>query len=276
MNKTKLIITLLGIALLMGIINIYYSAGEIAPAGTKVSKKRPIRKDKRISQKKNSKKQKSSEHKHVHEKQSRLEIFESRSIFPKTILGEKLGSWFDTLDSTDPGASDLAEKFLAELKEMPEAASKELANSYQELPREQFLARYKLAYMLEGLETDFAANALNSIATEKIPEDLPKFTGHGSIDHIAREIMIKSRAIGGLGKLALNGNSDARETIFQVINLSSDITIKRDAIHAYLSSSKEIEQDTKNLKSLLPEKEHHLISLESDKVEDQEIKEEIK
>ena len=209
-----------------------------------------------------------SEGDHVHSETHDMELFalSGDRIFYDTPLGNKLSKIFDSLDAMDAESEWVIAQFMEQLKETPEESLAALTQAYGNLQEEQFLARYKIMYMVEHLSVAESLPFLQGIAKTSIPNNLPDYEGHGSTDYRKREVMIKMRAISGLKKLAEQGGSQPRDTLLDLIVQEEDITIKRDTIHAYLATSVDLQKDTAYITALLPQEQYALLNLNYDDV----------
>lgn len=207
---------------------------------------------------------------HAHDHNIPLHIEEDNpAVFSDSPTGKKLQAIYFQIDSGNPEDDKHLKVEFEKLRKNKQAAQ-ELVNAYKNLNQDQFLSRYKLLYMAEQFANKELLPFLEEIATSPIPKDLPTFTGDGGIDHYGNEQMIKMRAIGGLATLASEGDQSSRDMLHQIILETSDPTLKQDAIHAYLSSSSDLEKDEKQLKLQLSPEEQGQVTLELTDVENVE------
>jgi hypothetical protein len=187
--------------------------------------------------------------------------------FSEGPVGAKLSSLYGSVDSGSPEDDIKAEQLFEELRGNAAEAVAEIARAYRELDNSQFIGRYKLTYIAENLKVKEARTFLEGVATSAVPAEIPAYQGDGSVDYYEKEIMVKVRAVGGLTKLAEEGDAAARSAVYQLISQTADITLKKDAIYGFLKSSEDVERDIQLLQSELPPAQHKWLSLQEDRIE---------
>jgi hypothetical protein len=190
------------------------------------------------------------------EPHSEIELFDNSSA------GKQLKAYLGMLDQLDPKLQ--SEENTADMLAHPDEYFDKLLEAYDKLDWVDFLSRYKIVYMMEHLKFPDAIPFLSGLAASPLPEESAPYQGDGSINEAHYEIMIRLRAVGGLYQLAQKGNTDARQSLLDVITHASELTIKNDAVWAYLATSKELTNDQEHLKTLLPQHEHNIITVKLD------------
>jgi hypothetical protein len=207
-------------------------------------------------------------HDHAEHNTDSVESFDETDIFDDSVAGVQLQEHFDLLENTEPGSQQRQDDSLEKMREKPEVFVAKLAETYDEIERLNFLARYKVVYMMENLKTAHAIPFLSELASSEQAEETAEYKGDGNIDETHRENLIRMRAVGGLYALAQEGDAGARNSLFDAILNTKDLTVKIDAIKSYLSTSKDLFADTENLKTLLPEDDHQFFNLKVSSLEE--------
>lgn len=207
-------------------------------------------------------------HNHIEDDIDSVETYDEMEIFDNSSAGIHLKEHFDLLENTEPGSQEKQDESLEKMRETPEAYIAKLAEAYDEVDRLNFLARYKVVYMMENIKSPYAIPILSEIANSEFPEETVTFKGDGHIDEAHHESLIRMRAIGGLYTLANEDGNGARNSLFEAIFNAKDRTVKNDAIWSYLSTSKDLEADKEYLKTVLPDEDHQFVTLKLSDIED--------
>lgn len=208
------------------------------------------------------------DHNHIEYDMDSIETFDEMEIFDNSSAGIHLKEHFDLLENTEPGSQEKQDESFKKMRETPEVYVTKLAEAYDEVDRRNFLARYKVVYMMENLKSAHAIPFLSELANSEFPEVTAPYKGDGHIDEAHHESLIRMRAVGGLYTLANEGDKDARNSLFEAILSAKDRTVKNDAIWAYLSTSKDLEVDKEYLKTVLPDEDHQFVTLKLSNIED--------
>ena len=197
------------------------------------------------------------------------EAFDEMEIFDESSTGIHLRTHFNLLEDTELGAQEKLEESLEKMRETPEVFVTKLTEVYDELDRDNFLAKYKILFIMENLRSSYAVPFLNELANSDFPDDISLYKGDGHVNEPHNEGLIRMRAVGGLSSLANEeGDTEARNSLLDVAINAKDRTVKNDAIRAYLSSSKDLEADKEYLKGVLSDNDQQFITLKLTNIED--------
>lgn len=210
--------------------------------------------------------------KHIEYDLDTVESYDDMEIFDNSVTGTYLKKHYDLLENTEPGSQESQDESFEKMRETPEVYVAKLAETYDEVDRLNFLARYKVVYMMENLKTPHAVPFLSQLAISELPEETAPYKGDGHTDEVHHENLIRMRAVGGLYSLANEGDKSARNSLFETILNAKDRTVKNDAIWSYLSTSKDAEEDKEYLKTILPKNEHQFFTLKLSNIEDAQEK----
>ncbi|MEE9412646.1 MAG: hypothetical protein V3V22_06290 [Methylococcales bacterium] len=203
----------------------------------------------------------------VHNSDS-TEVFDEMEMFDDSTIGIHLRTHFNILEDTETGAQERQDESLKKMHETPEIFVTKLIEAYDGLDRVNFLAKYKILYIMENLRSIDAIPFLSELANSDFPEETAPYAGDGHADEAHNEGLIRMRAVGGLNALAIEGNPEARNSLLDVAMNAKDRTVKNDAIRAYLSSSKDLDADKDHLKAVLPDTDHQFITIKFSDIKD--------
>lgn len=209
-------------------------------------------------------------HNHIEYSENPVDIFNEMEIFDDTNAGIYLKEHFDQLENTEPGAQERQDESMEEMRETPEVYVEKLAEAYEQVDRLNFLARYKIVYMMENIQSAHAVPFLSELAKSDLPEETVSYKGDGHIDERHQESLLRMRGVGGLHALAAEGNENARNALLNTVFETKIQTVKNDAIWAYLSTSNDIEAEKEYLKTVLPEKDHPFITVKMTNIDEVE------
>lgn len=207
---------------------------------------------------------------HIEYSENPVDIFNEMEIFDDTNAGIYLKEHFDQLENTEPGAQERQDESMEEMRETPEVYVEKLAEAYEQVDRLNFLARYKIVYMMENIQSAHAVPFLSELAKSDLPEETVSYKGDGHIDERHQESLLRMRGVGGLHALAAEGNENARNALLNTVFETKIQTVKNDAIWAYLSTSNDIEAEKEYLKTVLPEKDHPFITVKMTNIDEVE------
>ena len=207
-------------------------------------------------------------HNHIEDGMDSVESFDGMEIFDNSSAGIHLKEHFDLLENTEPGSQEKQDESFKKMRETPEVYVTKLAEAYDEADRLNFLARYKVVYMMENLKSPHAIPFLSEVANSDFPEETALYKGDGHVDEAHHESLIRMRAVGGLYTLANKDDNGARNSLFDAILNAKDRTVKNDAIWSYLSTSKDLEADKEYLKTVLPDEDHQFVTLKLSDIKD--------
>jgi len=183
---------------------------------------------------------------------------ESGAYFPDTPLGRRLSGHMDVVDEVGPDAELLYQDSLQALRQQPEVAVELLSKAYTRVDENVYLDRWKMVDTLSSIETDYALDVLVKIASADIPQE--QYPGEHGISSRSEEQMIRRAAVWGMERLANSGNLAATDHL-QVLVKAADTNVREGAVLALLRTAINREEKKEQLKSVLAEQDHWMLSL---------------
>lgn len=179
---------------------------------------------------------------------------ESPYRFPDTPVGRALSTHISLPARSDPESVALRSSSSAYLRANASEVAEVLLAVYDQLPEEQYLARWQVVQTLASLELREAAGAFRSIVQREVPPErwAPSRDEHSSV---AEEAILRRRAIEGLKSLALAGSEEAADALRQALN-SPVRSVRGAAALAYLTAGRRSPSRAAEIRALLPESEH--------------------
>ena len=272
LKKGVIIIAIAGVGLVINQVFNQIKQDDETPSYTDAgaSKKQPTKIAKSEEKKKTSLAKPNVNHNHFEYSENSVNIFDEMEIFDDTAAGMHLKEHFDQLEDTEPGAQQRQDESMEEMRGSPAVYVEKLTEAYEEVDRLNFLAKYKIVYMMENIQSTHAVPFLSKLAKSDLPEDTAPYKGDGHTDERQQESLLRMRGVGGLHALAAEGNENARNALLNTVFETKIQTVKNDAIWAYLSTSNDIEAEKKYLKSVLPKKDHPFITVKITNIEEVE------
>jgi cbb3-type cytochrome oxidase subunit 3 len=184
-------------------------------------------------------------------------------VFPNTPVGNLLQNHMMVLampaETIEEADAKLAAS-LAELKKNKEEAVSLLADAYKKTEARHYFNRWGLVKTLGDLESNTATKHLTDIALAPIPQETSKDLHHFSTQE--EEVIIKVRAIEGLGTLAKAGDRTADAVLLRLAldSTNKNTAIQLRAIKAYLRAGKDTNERAKLLTSRLDKSMHDIIT----------------
>jgi hypothetical protein len=184
-------------------------------------------------------------------------------VFPNTVLGKQLQNHMmilalpaETLEEADARY----DSSLAELKKNAVEAVTLLTEAYKKTEARHYYNRWGLVKTLGDIGNNTAAPPLQAIVLAKLPAETSQDLHHFSTQE--EEIIIKIRAIEGLGMLAKNGDQVSDRVLLQLAldSTQTNSALQLRAIKAYLRAGKDTGEREKLLKSRLDKKLHDIIT----------------
>lgn len=184
-------------------------------------------------------------------------------VFPNTPVGNLLQNHMMVLAMPAETIEEADAKFaasLAELKKNKEEAVSLLADAYKKTEARHYFNRWGLVKTLGDLESNTATKHLTDIALAAIPSETSKDLHHFSTQE--EEVIIKVRAIEGLGMLAKAGDRTADAVLLRLAldSTNKNSAIQLRAIKAYLRAGKDTNQRAKLLIARLDKSMHDIIT----------------
>ena len=145
----------------------------------------------------------------------------------------------------------------------------ELRTAYANLSSNDYSNRYKLIWTLGEINDPASAEFLSEIAVAPIPDSIVPYQGHGDINRPGLESNIGMAAIRGVASLgeATGEKEQSSEVLMQAILSANNFAVKKVAIIVtYLNNSDDLDASIEYLKSVLPEDQHQLITVETQEV----------
>lgn len=185
-------------------------------------------------------------------------------VFPNTPLGNQLSNHMMILAMPAETIEEADAKYnasLAELKKKPEEAVSLLNEAYKKTEARHYFNRWGIVKTLGDIESTLATGPLADIALSRIPPETSKDLHHFSSQE--EEIIIRIRAIEGLGKLAKTGDKNADGVLLRLAldSTNKNSAIQLRAIKAYLRAGKNADDRIKYLKSRLDKSLHDIITV---------------
>lgn len=154
---------------------------------------------------------------------------------------------------------------LTDLRAEPEAVSI-LSAAYKKVPEENYLYRNMLVEALKQLHSGEALASLNSIASERIPED--RNPENEEMDTRIDETVIRLTAVEGISLLATDSLVDADKALRLLIG-NKNLSIRQMAVRGYLQSAiGDNEEKIQELYNLIPKEEHWYITNEATNIKE--------
>lgn len=184
-------------------------------------------------------------------------------VFPNTVLGKQLQNHMMILAlpaETIEEADARYDSSLAELKKNAVEAVTLLSEAYKKTEARHYYNRWGLVKTLGDIGNNTAAPPLQAIVLAKLPAETSQDLHHFSTQE--EEIIIKIRAIEGLGMLAKNGDQVSDRLLLQLAldSTQTNSALQLRAIKAYLRAGKDTGEREKLLKSRLDKKLHDIIT----------------
>jgi hypothetical protein len=127
---------------------------------------------------------------------------------------------------------------------------------YFDLPEEAYLDRWSLVMLVVELLGEGAVDFFNEVVASSIPEEKSK-NSH-SFSTVGEEVMIRTTAVEGLERLAVQGNQAAIEVLFR--NIHHEVfSVRRAATQSLLATRDE--DIRKRLAVELPERYQDLLEI---------------
>ncbi len=185
-------------------------------------------------------------------------------VFPNTSMGNQLRDHMmivalpaETIEEADAKYNGS----LTELKKNPQEAINLLNEAYQKTEARHYFNRWGIVKTLGDLQNAHAIEPLTKIALSRIPPETSEDLHHFSSQE--EEVVIRIRAIEGLGVIAKSGDKIADETLLRIA-LDSAIdnsAMQLRAIKAYLRAGKNTDERIRSLKSKLNTGMHDIITV---------------
>ena len=185
-------------------------------------------------------------------------------LFSNSRIGELLEVHISRIEDIGPDADRLLEERLKEIKKDISKAGEELRSAYTKLDSNDYSNRYKLIWTLGEINDPSSAEFLSEIAVSPVNDAVAPYQGHGDINRPGLESNIRMVAIRGVASLgeATGEKEKSQEVLIQAILSADNFAVKKVGIVTFLNSSNDLDSSIDYLKSILPESEHHLITVE--------------
>jgi hypothetical protein len=185
---------------------------------------------------------------------------QTRNVSPARAL---VRNYVATASLVDESGEERHRQALEALRNEPEAAVIEIARALGETSPQNYPARMVLILAASALENQHALPLLMSIIETPIPtEESPPVHGLGAT---AEEIILRTTAVDGIGRLARQGNERALSALVNLVE-SPIFSIRRASVQAALSARPNDEETRQRLLAVLPRNQHFLLELKSPSV----------
>lgn len=184
-------------------------------------------------------------------------------LFYDTKIGGVLSRFFSTLGSFDQVTLAEQAAALDALKSNRDVASNELIDAYYRVDQSDYNLRYDIMYTLAELGSTVSLPIFVDVSESPLPprvseSHINQQTAHGTFKE---ELFVRMRAVSGLKNLGDQDVKGARDALLRLSLNAENITIRSDAIKAYLRTSDRVDQDSAYLADLLPSQYHELIDI---------------
>jgi hypothetical protein len=184
--------------------------------------------------------------------------------FPDTSIGRIVAAHLLLATTLGPSANENYLRSLDKLREQSEEVLATCVEAYEMAPESDYNFRELLVETISELRTPEALPVLESIALSAIPTE--KGDLHG-VSTVILETSMRMAAAEGLGRLSTQGVDGATSALLKLATSTESVTVRREAIRAYLSSGNYDERDAK-LRDVLPVADHVLITLRTDSLDE--------
>lgn len=184
-------------------------------------------------------------------------------VFPNTPVGQLLQNHILVLAMPAETIEEADAKFnasLSELKKNKEEAVGLLTDAYKKIEARHYFNRWAIVKTLGDIESNTAVKSLADIALAPLPAEESKDLHHFSTQE--EEVIIKVRAVEGLGTLAKAGDRSADAILLRLAldSTNRNSAIRLRAIKAYLKAGKDTSEREKLLKGRLDKSLHDIIT----------------
>jgi len=185
-------------------------------------------------------------------------------VFPDTPVGNQLRDHMmvvalpaETIEEADAKYNSS----LGELKKNMQEAISLLNDAYEKTDARHYFNRWGIVKTLGDLQNAYATGPLAKIALSQIPQETSKDLHHFSSQE--EEVVIRIRAIEGLGLIAKSGDKAADETLLRIAldSANQNSAMQLRAIKAYLRAGKNTDERIRSLKSRLNTNMHDVITI---------------
>lgn len=188
------------------------------------------------------------------------EAVEARSAKPDTPEGH-VATALTLMSTSGPAAEASYRASLEALAGSAAAVVEAVSARYADAPEEEYVDRWALVQLLTDLRKPEALSGLEQILSMPVPpERTPGMVIHSSV---SEEVVIRTTAIEGIVRLAVEGNEGALGALRKPMQ-SEFLSIRRAAIQGFLEAAGEDARE--RLRSELPERDHFLIDLRREDV----------
>ena len=186
-------------------------------------------------------------------------------LFPDTEAGRMLREHMMilALPTESPDEADRRyARSITELRKNPKEVLDLLTSAYRRIEPFRYYDRWALVKTLADLGLPGAYESLGAIARAPLPPEQNKDVHHFSTQE--DEVMIRLRAVDGLGRLAASGHkaADANLLALATDRANPNLAIQARAIKAYLRAGRDYDARARLLKSRLPPDRHGVITLQ--------------
>jgi hypothetical protein len=134
---------------------------------------------------------------------------------PSTEAGSLVREFLHDVNASGDDADDVYGQTLARLRERAEPVAEAFADSYRAASRDAYGLRWALVYGAAKLEHPAALTFLREVAGSPVP--LEESNDH-HFSTAKEESIIRTTAVEGLGRLAVGGEGEAEEGLFEALS----------------------------------------------------------
>lgn len=188
------------------------------------------------------------------------------SVIPESPAGVLLRTFVEAANSEGEDAQAVYEDALASLREAPEQVAFAIARSLGSCSDEDYPVKWTLVHAASELKHAAALPLLREIVTTPIPPE--RSSDPHSYSSVEDETVLRTTAVDGVAHLAGRGDEEAKDMLFEFLDLSS-FSIRRAAVQGLLKSP-DGEDVRDRIEERLPRDLRFILDLKSARVEDVE------
>ena len=168
-----------------------------------------------------------------------------------------LRSFFAAMNRIGDNAQQLYEEALAALRSRPENTIAEIMRAERMTDEEDYSTRWALVHAASELRNPVALPYLRNLVQTRIPHERSR--NPHSFSTVTEETILRTTAIEGVEHLAVAGNNDAIEALFEFLEQPS-LSIRRASVQAILAT-REGQSLRARVAVLLPQDQQFLLDI---------------
>lgn len=168
-----------------------------------------------------------------------------------------LRSFFAAMNRIGDNAQQLYEEALAALRSRPENTIAEIMRAERMTDEEDYSTRWALVHVASELRNPVALPYLKNLVQTRIPRERSR--NPHSFSTVTEETILRTTAVEGVEHLAVAGNNDALEALFEFLQQPS-LSIRRASVQAILAT-REGQSLQSRMAALLPQDQQFLLNI---------------